>query len=107
MHGNAKLLRVYVGENERYKNKPLYQYLIKWLREKEIAGVTITRGIEGYGQDKVVHTARLLELSADLPIVLEIVDTAEKIQEIIPELCQLVPKGLIFSTDIYVHKYGK
>ncbi|WP_425804022.1 DUF190 domain-containing protein [Desulfitobacterium sp. Sab5] len=107
MHGNAKLLKVYVGENERYKNKPLYQYLIKWLHEEKIAGVTITRGIEGYGQDKVVHTARLLELSADLPIVLEIVDTTENIEGILPQLCQLVPKGLIFTTDIFVHKYGK
>ncbi|HVJ49898.1 DUF190 domain-containing protein [Desulfitobacterium sp.] len=107
MQDKAKLLKVYVGESERYKNKPLYQYLIKWLREKEIAGVTINRGIEGYGQDKVVHTARLLELSADLPIVLEIVDTAEKIEEILPELCQMVPKGLVFSTDIFIHKYGK
>lgn len=107
MQGKAKLLKVYVGENERYKNKPLYQYLIRWLREKEIAGVTISRGIEGYGQDKVVHTARLLELSADLPIVLEIVDSVEKIEAILPELCQIVPKGLIFSIDIFVHKYGK
>lgn len=107
MQGKAKLLKVYVGESERYKNKPLYQYLIRWLREKEIAGVTINRGIEGYGQDKVVHTSRLLELSADLPITLEIVDTAEKIEEILPELCQMVPKGLVFSTDIFIHKYGK
>ncbi|AHF06232.1 DUF190 domain-containing protein [Desulfitobacterium metallireducens] len=107
MQGKGKLLKVYVGESERYRNKPLYQYLIKWLREKGIAGVTINRGIEGYGQDKVVHTTRLLELSADLPIVLEVVDSAEKIEEILPELCQMVPKGLVFSTDIFIHKYGK
>lgn len=107
MQGKAKLLKVYLGENERYKNKPLYQHLLRWLREKEIGGVTVNRGIEGYGQDKVIHTARILELSADLPIVLEIVDTPEKIEAILPELCQMVPKGLVFSADIYVHKYGK
>lgn len=107
MQGKAKLLKIYLGENERYKNKPLYQHLLRWLREKEIGGVTVNRGIEGYGQDKVIHTARILELSADLPIVLEIVDTPEKIEAILPELCQMVPKGLVFSADIYVHKYGK
>ncbi|SPF42059.1 conserved hypothetical protein [Candidatus Desulfosporosinus infrequens] len=107
MLGKAKLLKVYLGESERYKGKPLYQYLVHWLKEKGIGGVTVIRGIEGYGGDKVLHTARFLELSSDLPMVLEIVDVAEKIDPLIPEICAMVPKGLVFSSDIQVHKHGK
>ena len=107
MLGQAKLLKVYLGESERYKNKSLYQYLVHWLKEKGISGVTVARGIEGYGQDKVLHTARLLELSSDLPIILEIVDLAKKIDPLIPEICAMVPKGLVFAADIQVYKCGK
>lgn len=103
----AKLLKVYIGESERYKNKPLYQHLVHWLKEKGIGGVTVSRGIEGYGQDKVLHSARFLELSSDLPIVLEVVDEVAKIDAVIPEICELVPKGLVFAADITVYKYGK
>lgn len=107
MLGKAKLLKIYLGESERYKNKPLYQYLVHWLKEKGIGGVTVNRGIEGYGADKVLHSARLLELSSDLPMILEIVDVADKIDPLIPEICAMVPKGLVFVTDIEVHKHGK
>lgn len=107
MLGKAKLLRIYVGENERYKNKPLYQYLVYWLKEQGIGGVTVLRGIEGYGKDKILHTTRLLELSADLPMVLEVVDTPEKIDAILPEICKVVPKGLVFTTEVDVYKFGK
>ena len=107
MLGKAKLLKVYIGESERYKNKPLYQYLVHWLKDKGIGGVTVNRGIEGYGRDKVLHTARFLELSSDLPMILEIVDLAEKIDPLIPEICAMVPKGLVFAADIQIYKYGK
>ncbi|HEY8911220.1 MAG TPA: DUF190 domain-containing protein [Desulfosporosinus sp.] len=105
MIGKAKLLKIYVGEKERFKNKPLYQYLVHWLQEQGIVGVTVFRGIEGYGKDKVLHSARLLELSSDLPIILEIVDTEEKIDSIVPEVSKMVPKGLVYTIDIEVHKY--
>lgn len=101
----AKLLKVYVGEKERFKNKPLYQYLVHWLKEQGISGVTVSRGIEGYGHDKVLRSARLLELSFDLPLILEIVDTVEKIELIVPELTKMVPKGLVYTVDIEVHKH--
>ncbi|EGW41039.1 DUF190 domain-containing protein [Desulfosporosinus sp. OT] len=100
----AKLLKVYVGEKERFKNKPLYQYLVHWLKEQGIIGVTVFRGIEGYGQDKVLHSARLLELSSDLPIILEIVDTEEKIDSIVVEVSEMVPKGLVYTVSVEVHK---
>ena len=107
MVGKAKLLKIYVGETERYQGKALYQHLVYWLKEKGVGGVTALRGIEGYGQDKVLHTFRFLELSSDLPMVLEVVDRAEKIEAILPEVCQMVPKGLVFTSEIEVHKYGK
>lgn len=107
MVGKAKLLKIYVGEKERFEGKSLYQHLVYWLKEKGVSGVTVLRGIEGYGQDKVIHTFRLLELSSDLPMVLEVIDRADKIEAILPEVCKMVPKGLVFTSDIEVHKYGK
>lgn len=107
MVGKSKLLKIYIGENERYQDKLLYQYLVRWLKEKGIGGVTVSRGIEGYGQDKILHTARLLELSSDLPIVLEAVDHSKKIKAVVPDICKFVPKGLVFTADIEVHRYGK
>jgi PII-like signaling protein len=101
----AKLLKVYVGENERFNNKPLYQYLVHWLKEQGISGVTVSRGIEGYGHDKVLRSARILELSSDLPMILEIVDTEEKIDSIIPEVSRIVPKGLVYTVGVEVHKH--
>jgi len=102
MVGKAKLLKIYVGEKERFEHKPLYQYLVHWLQEHGILGVTVFRGIEGYGEDKVLHSARLLELSSDLPIILEIVDTEEKINSIVPEVSKMVSKGLVYTVNIEV-----
>lgn len=107
MLGKAKLLKIYVGEAERFEGKSLYQHLVYWFKEKGISGVTVLRGIEGYGQDKILHTYRFLELSSDLPMVLEVVDSADKIEAILPKVCELVPKGLVLTSDIEVHKYGK
>jgi len=107
MFGKAKLLKIYVGERERHGNKPLYQHLVHWLKENGISGVTVCRGIEGYGADKVLRTARLLELSSDLPMILEIVDVAEKIDALIPEICAMVPKGLVYASEIELYKLGK
>jgi len=103
----GKLLKIYVSENEKYEKKALYQYLVYWLREKGIGGLTVSRGILGYGYDRMLKSARVLELSSDLPIVIETVDCAEKIDKIIPELCRILPKGLVFSVDVDIHKFGK
>lgn len=106
MGSKGKLLKIYIGENERYHNKALYHYLVSWLRDQGISGVTVGRGIEGYGQDKILHTARFLELSADLPMVIEAVDTPERIDTVIPGLCAIVPRGLIYTMDVEIHKFG-
>ncbi|AET66135.1 hypothetical protein Desor_0431 [Desulfosporosinus orientis DSM 765] len=101
----AKLLKIYVSENERYRNKPLYQYLVHWCKEQGIRGVTVFRGIEGYGHDKLLRSARLLELSSDLPMILEIVDTEEKINSILPKIANIVTKGLVYTVNVTVHRH--
>jgi PII-like signaling protein len=100
----GKLLKVYVGEKQRYQNKSLYQYLVHWLNEKGISGVTVNRGITGFGKDRIIHSTKVLELASDLPIVLEIADTAEVIDSLVPDICQMIPKGLVFTVDIEIHK---
>ena len=98
----------------RHPNWDLYQtfswpniFLGNRLKEKGISGVTVSRGIEGYGADKVLHAARLIESSSDLPMILEIVDVTEKIDPLILEICAMALKGLVFAADIEVYKLGK
>lgn len=102
----GKVLKIYVSESEKYNRKPLYLYLVHWLREKGIRGVTVSRGVMGFGHDRMLKSARLLEISSDLPMVIESVDCAAKIEALIPELRSIVPKGLVFTVDVEIHKYG-
>ena len=86
IEGEGKLLRIFIGESDRWHGKPLYQAIVERVREAGLAGATVLRGIEGFGADSRLHTARLLRLSEDLPVVIEIVDAADKIEEILPAL---------------------
>jgi PII-like signaling protein len=104
--GKGKLLKVYVGETEKWKGKSLYHQLLLKLKEHGIAGVTVYRGIEGYGADKVLHSAKILDLSADLPMVIEAVDTEENITKVLPLVKEMVPRGLVMVVDIEIIKYG-
>ncbi len=89
--GTGKLLRVYIGENDRYKGKPLFEAIVEKLREQDVAGATVIRGIEGFGAgSRVIHTTRLLRLSEDLPVLIEVVDTEERIQAAIGIIEELV-----------------
>jgi len=101
----ATLLKIYVGEHVRWEGKPLYQALFFMLKDAGLDGVTVTRGIEGFGQLKTVHTARLLELAADLPMIVECVDFSDKIEAVLPEIKMMVPRGLILTTDVMVHNF--
>ena len=87
MKGMGKLLRIFIGENDRYKGQPLFEAIVKRLREMGLAGATVIKGIEGYGAgSRVIHTVRLLRLSEDLPILIEVVDSEEKISQAIQEV---------------------
>lgn len=104
---HCQLLKIYVSEDSRYKNHNLYTAVVWKLKEASIAGVTVTRGIEGYGKGKAIHTERILVLSASLPIVIEAIDTAEQIQKVIPIISEMVNEGMMMVTDVNVIRYGK
>lgn len=103
----CQILKIYVSEDSRYKGRNLYNAIVFKLKELGIAGVTITRGIEGYGEGKILHTTRILELSGSLPIIIEAVDVVEQIQKAVPVIEEMVDEGLIMLTDVDVIKYGK
>ncbi|HEY6053260.1 MAG TPA: DUF190 domain-containing protein, partial [Gaiellaceae bacterium] len=84
LEGEGKLLRIFVGESDRHEGKPLYQAIVERVRREGLAGATVIRGVEGFGADSRIHTSRILRLSEDLPVLIEIVDTPEKIDAILP-----------------------
>lgn len=99
------LLRIFVGESDIYKGKALYEQIVLKARELNLAGATATRGIMGFGANSRVHTAKLLQLSEDLPVIVEIVDVEEKLNTIIPFLDEVVKEGLITLERVRIIKY--
>jgi PII-like signaling protein len=105
IEGDGQLLRVFIGESDRWGGKPLYETIVRTAREHGLAGATVLRGLEGFGAHSRIHTAKILRLSEDLPIVIEIVDKAEKIQAILPILDQMVQEGMITVEKVHVVAY--
>jgi PII-like signaling protein len=105
LEGNCKLLRIFIGESDTWHNKPLYQAIVRYLREQGIAGATVIRAIEGFGAKSHLHTSRILRLSEDLPVVIEVVDTAKNIDRILPTLNDMVADGLVTLERIEVIAY--
>jgi uncharacterized protein len=103
---DAALLRIFIGETDRYQGHPLYQAIVMKAREMHMAGATVLRGPMGYGQSSRLHTAKVLRLSEDLPIVVEVVDSQEKIDEFLPALDGMIGSGLITLEKVQVLKYG-
>ena len=99
------LLRVFLGETDSYKGKPLYEAIVLKARELNLAGATVLRGIMGYGAHSRIHTAKVLRLSEDLPLIVEIVDSEEKINKILPFLDESVKEGLITLEKLRIIKY--
>lgn len=93
--GERTLMRVFIGESDKYQGKPLYEVLLERFRQKGLAGATVLRGVAGFGASSVVHTEKVLRLSLDLPMIIEVVETDEKIQAILPDLDELIGGGLI------------
>ncbi|MBM4168987.1 MAG: DUF190 domain-containing protein [Ignavibacteria bacterium] len=102
---DALLLRVFIGESDQYQGKPLYEQIVIKARELNLAGATVLRGIMGFGADSRIHTAKLLELSVDLPMVIEIVDTEENINKLMPFIDETVKEGLVTLEKMKVIKY--
>jgi len=101
----AELLRIFIGEADRHGGKPLYEAIVQLARKKGLAGATVLRGRLGYGANSRLHTANVLRLSEDLPLVIEIVDTPEKIEGILPELDAIMGEGLITREKVGVLLY--
>lgn len=103
--GRAKMMRIYIGENDKWHNKPLYQALVESLRANDIAGVTVYHGILGYGANRRIHQQKTMHLSHDRPIMLSIVDTEEKLRAFTPILDDMVTQGLVVLSDVDIVKY--
>lgn len=105
LEGDQKLLRVFIGEQDRWENLPLHEAIINEARELGMAGATVTRGFMGFGLKAHIHTAKMLELSYDLPIIVEIVDTEENIDKLLPRLDEMVQEGLVTIEKVRVIIY--
>ncbi|MHB8280082.1 MAG: DUF190 domain-containing protein [Candidatus Humimicrobiaceae bacterium] len=106
MTNQGVLLRILIGEDDRYKGQPLYEQIVLKARELKLAGATVFRGIMGFGADSLIHTAKILQLSEDMPVVIEIIDTEENINKIIPFLDENVKGGLITMEKAKIIKYS-
>jgi len=105
IHEDSVLLRAFIGESDRYQHRPLYEAILHKARELGLAGATVLRGIEGFGANSVVHKASLLEMSTDLPVVIEIADTADKINLLLPHLETMVQEGMITMEHVAIVLY--
>ena len=93
--GERTLMRVFIGESDKYEGKPLYEALLERFRTKGLAGATVLRGIAGFGASSKMHTDKVLRLSLDLPLIIEVVETEETIQQVLPDLEEMMGGGLI------------
>ncbi len=105
LEGTGMLVRIYLGESDTWHGRPLYQAIVERLRQGGMAGATVLRGIEGFGAKQHLHSTRILSLSEDLPILIEVVDTEEKIQGVLPELDEMLGDGLITIEKVTVIAY--
>src|SRR6059036_3822707 len=102
---NGKLLRIFIGESDRWHRQPLYEAIVLKARELGLAGATVLRGPMGFGANSRIHTAKILRLSMDLPIVIEMVDSEEKLNEFLPDLKEMIGSGLVTMENIKVIQY--
>jgi hypothetical protein len=101
----ATLLRIFIGESDRWQHKPLYEAIVLKAREIHLAGATVVRGSMGFGKSSRLHTAKILRLSMDLPVIVEIVDSEEKIQSFLPVLDEMIKGGLVTMEQVRVINY--
>ena len=105
LEGEGKLLRIFIGESDRWQGKPLYEAIVLAAREQGLAGATVLRGPMGFGANSHIHTAKILRLSEDLPMIIEIVDLESKIHEFLPVLDEMVSEGMITLETVHVLRY--
>lgn len=103
--GERTLMRIHIGESDRWHGKPLYDAIVELLRKAEFSGVTVLRGVGGFGSSSVYHTEKIMRLSQDLPIVIESVEFAERIEKILPQLDEMISGGLVTLEKVRVILY--
>lgn len=106
LDGDQVLMRIFIGEADKYQGRPLYQELVQLFRREKLAGATVLRGIVGFGAKSHLHTTQLLRLSQDLPMVVEVVDSQQNIDGVMPLVDQIVSEGLITMEKVRVLRYA-
>jgi PII-like signaling protein len=102
----AKMLRIYIGQDDQWESKPLYESIVMKLRQIDVAGATVYKGVMGYGAQQRMHKSGFLGLSHDLPIMITVVDKEDKIRAVLPVLDEMVSEGLLVLSDVEVIKYA-
>ena len=98
-------MRIFIGESDKWKQRPLYSALLELFRSKGLAGATVLRGVAGFGPTSILHTAGIFKLSADLPLVIEVVDSQEHLDAVLPEVDRMMGGGLITMEKVQVLRY--
>ena len=105
LEGTGKLLRIFVGEKDRWRSQPLYVAIVEALRRQGFGGATVIKGIEGFGAHSVVHAARVVDFSSDLPVLIEVVESDEKIRAFLPTIDEMVKEGLVTLESVEIIHY--
>lgn len=105
IEGEGQLVRIFIGESDTWHGKPLYRAIVERVREAGLAGATVLHGIEGFGTHSRIHTTRILRLSEDLPVIVEIVDRPDRVEAILPLLDEMIAEGLIAVERIQIIAY--
>jgi PII-like signaling protein len=105
VEGEGKLLRIFIGESDTWHGRPLYDAIVERARKEGLAGATVLRGIEGFGAHSRLHTSRILRLSEDLPVVIEIVDSSDQIDRVLPLLDEMISEGMVTVEKVQVTAY--
>jgi PII-like signaling protein len=107
IEGEQVLMRIFIGESDRWERRPLHMALLELFRQKGLAGATVLRGVAGFGPDSIIHQASFLRLSADLPLIIEVVDTQEHLDVVLPDVDRMMGGGLITMEKVRVVRYER
>jgi uncharacterized protein len=106
IEGDAKRVTVFIGESDRWHHQALYTAIVQMLRREGAAGATVLKGVEGFGKNSRIHTASILRLSEDLPVILTFIDTPERVEAVMPQIDEMIGGGLVTVEDVHVRKYS-
>lgn len=106
IEGQAKRVTIFIGESDRWHHQPLHTAIVEMLRKEGFAGATVVKGVEGFGKNSRIHTASILRLSEDLPVILTFVDSPERVDMVLPTIDEMVGGGMVIVEDVHVRKYS-